>query len=451
MTFPSPDLPDLAQKLLDVAKSAGAQAADVVLFSSESRSIEVRDQALEHAESEEALELGLRVLMGQKQAMVSISDSSDEALAEMAARAVVMANLAPDDPYIGLAEPDLLSDVRNAQGLDLSDPEPAPSAQMLEDIARRLEAASLDVPGVSKNDGAGASVYRADVHLANSNGFAGGYGLSQFSTSASAISGDGLEMESDYAFEARTHFADLPAPEVVGRLAGTRAVERAGARKPPTGAYPVLYDERIASSLIGHLLSAVNGASIARGSSWLRDAMGETVLPASLSITEDPFRPRVFGSRPFDAEGLRKTRSDIVKDGVLQRWTLDLATSRQLGLESTANASRSPGGAPSPSLTNIALTQGTASRAELLAEMGTGLLITSMIGSTINATTGDYSRGAAGFWVEKGEITYPVNECTVAGNLRDMLMTLTPANDARTHLSRVVPSLRVEGLTIAGA
>ena len=258
-------------------------------------------------------------------------------------------------------------------------------------------------------------------------------------------------MERDYAFESRTHAADLPDPAWVGRLAGERAVARAGAGKPPTGAFPVLFDERVAASLIGHLTQAVNGAAIARGASWLKDALGEPVLPAGLELIEDPLRPRSFGSRPFDDEGLPVARRALVADGVLTGWTLDLATARQLGLKSTGNASRGTAAPPSPSVGNLALTQGSASRDELVAAMGTGLIVTALMGASINPTTGDYSRGASGFWVEGGEVVRPVNECTIAGNLREMLRRIVPANDARPHLSRVVPSLLVEGLVVAGA
>jgi PmbA protein len=257
-------------------------------------------------------------------------------------------------------------------------------------------------------------------------------------------------MERDYDYDSRVFQADLRDAEEIGRIAAERAVERIGAKKPKTGAFPVLFDERVASALIGSLLQATNGMMIARGSSWLRDAVGQQVLPKGLSVIEDPHRVRVTGSRLFDAEGLPTAQRAIVDDGVLMGWTLDLATGRKLGMASTANAARGTGSPPSPSLTNVALTQGDKSRADLVKEMGTGLLVTSMIGSTINPNTGDYSRGAAGFWVENGEITFPVNECTVAGNLRDMLRTIVPANDGQMHLSRVVPSLLVEGLTLAG-
>jgi PmbA protein len=289
------------------------------------------------------------------------------------------------------------------------------------------------------------------MHLATSYGFSGGYTRTSHSLSAVAFTGSGTNMERDWAGEGRIHAADMPTAAEIGALAAKRTLERAGAVKPPTGSFPVLFDERIASSLIGHMLSAINGASIARGASWLLDALGTQVLPAGFSVTEDPHRARISGSRPFDGEGLPTAKRMIVQDGVLLGWTLDLGTARKLGMTSTANASRGTSSPPSPSTSNIDLSPGNASRADLIAAMGTGLLVTSMIGSTINPTTGDYSRGASGFWVENGQITYPVNECTIAGNLRQMLLHITAANDAKPHHSTRVPSLLVEGLTLAGA
>jgi PmbA protein len=258
-------------------------------------------------------------------------------------------------------------------------------------------------------------------------------------------------MERDWASESRTHAADLPDPESVGALAAERTLARAGARQARTGAFPVVYDERVAGSLIGHLLGAANGAAVARGSTWLRDALGQVVLPDALSVIEDPLRKRIGGSRPFDAEGLQTRRRAIVEKGVLTGWTLDLASARQLGMESTASAQRGTSSPPSPGTSNIALTEGDTDRAGLLAQIGTGFLVTSLIGASINATTGDYSRGASGFWIENGEIAFPVSGVTIAGNLRQMLRSLIPANDARRHLGHVVPSLIVEGLTLAGA
>ncbi|MCB1391580.1 MAG: TldD/PmbA family protein [Rhodobacteraceae bacterium] len=442
---------DLAQALLDAARKAGADAADALVIDGTALSIGVREGRLEEAERAEGLDLGLRVLVGRRQACVSSSDARPETLAMMAERAVAMAREAPEDPFAGLADPAQLGARRDADGLELADPSDEPDPAALQEDARRAEAAARAVAGVSRIDQAGASFSRRTILLAASNGFAGSYARTTRNTSCVAITGEGTAMERDWAGESRIFQADLPDPESIGRLAGERAAARNGSRKPPSGAFPVVFDERVSASLIGHLTAAINGTSIARGASWLRDALGKPVMPRGFDLVEDPLRPRLAGSRPFDAEGLATAARPWVKDGVLQGWVLDLATARKLGLDSTANAARGPGAPPSPSLSNVVLTPGTASLGELVAGMGTGLWVTSLIGSTINPTTGDYSRGASGFWVENGTVAYPVNECTIAGNLRDMLMRLTAANDARPHLSTQVPSLLVEGLTIAGA
>jgi PmbA protein len=446
----SADLERLTAHLLDAARRAGADAADAIAVDGTSLSIDVLKGRLEHAERSEGIEVGLRVLIGQRQACVASSDIGDAAITRMAEQAVAMAREAPEDSSAGLADPGQLARTWDIAALDLVDPAPEPTPADLQDDACRAEAAALAVPGVSQTQSAGAGYGRRRIHLAATNGFSGGYARTQRSTSCVAITGTGTGMERDYFGETRTYQSDLPAPEEIGRIAGERTAARAGARKPPTGRFPVIYDERVASSLIGHLLSAINGAAIVRGSSWLRDAMGQEVLPRGMSLVEDPIRPRIGGSRPFDAEGLPVARRALVEDGRLTGWTLDLATARRLGLQSTGNASRGTSAPPSPSVTNVALTQGTQTLGELLADMGTGLLVTSLIGSSINPTTGDYSRGASGFWVTNGQIAYPVNECTIAGNLREMLMTLRAANDALAYRSQVVPSLLVEGLTLAG-
>jgi len=446
----SEPLSNLTEALINAAKRAGADTCDAIAVDGTSVSIDVRDGALEHAERSEGVEVGLRVLVGQKQACVSASDTKTATLQMMAERAVAMAKEAPDDPYAGLADAAQLTSNVDTEALELCDPSAEPDPAALQDDAARAEAAALQNKGISQVQSASAGYSRRRIHLTASNGFSAGYARSDRGLSCVAISGSGTQMERDYDYDSRIFQNELRSAEDIGARAAARAVERAGARKPKTGAFPVLFDERIASSLIGHLLQATNGAAIARGSSWLRDAIGEQVLPSGLSIIEDPHRKRTSSSRLFDAEGLPTAQRAIVDNGVLTGWTLDLANARKLGMQSTANAARGTSAPPSPSLTNVALTQGDATRDDLLAQMGTGLLVTSMIGSTINPNTGDYSRGASGFWVENGEITYPVNECTVAGNLRDMLMRIIPANDAQTHLSRVVPSLLVEGLTLAG-
>ncbi|MCF6305854.1 MAG: TldD/PmbA family protein [Rhodobacteraceae bacterium] len=445
------DLETLSQAILAAAKKAGADTADAIVVSGDSLSIEVANAALEHAERAEGIDLGLRVMIGQRQACVSVSDSRSETIETMAERAVAMAREAPEDPHIGLADPADLAQNWDVDALQLADPSAAPDPDALKQFALEAEAAALAVNGVDKVDSAGAGYSKTSIHLATSNGFSGGYSRTSTSISAVAITGTGLEMERDYNGEGRTFASDMPSAADIGRIAGERTIARKGAKKPPTGTFPVLYDERISSGLIGHLVSAINGSMIARGSSWLKDALGEMVLPQGMDLVEDPSRIRVAGSKPFDAEGLLTQRRALVENGILQGWTLDLATARKLNMQSTASAARGTSAPPSPSVGNLNLSAGNKTRAELISDMGTGLIITSLIGSSINGNTGDYSRGASGFWVENGEITGPVNECTVAGNLRDMLGSIIAANDGRSHLSRVVPSLLVESMTIAGA
>jgi PmbA protein len=443
-------LASLTEALLDAVKRAGAEAADAIAVSGTSVSIDIRKGALEQAERSEGTEIGLRVLMGRRQACVSASDTSPSTLAALAERAVAMAREAPEDPHVGLADPSQLARSWDASALDLCDPSLEPGAAALEADARVLESAALSHQGITQVE-ASSGYSRRQIHLAASNGVDGGYARSSRSLSVVAFTGSGTAMERDWAGESRVYASDLPDAPSIGHLAAERTLQRPGAVQPKTGTYPVLFDERIAASLIGHLLSAINGSSIARGSSWARDLLGQAVLPSHLSLIEDPHRTRMSASRPFDAEGLATGKRAIVENGILTGWVLDLSTARKLGLASTGNASRGTGAPPSPNTTNIDLTPGTATRDDLITRMGTGLLVTSMIGSTINPTTGDYSRGASGFWVEKGVISHPVHECTIAGNLRDMLARMIPANDARPHLSMRVPSVLIDGMTLAGA
>lgn len=445
------DLENLTQSLIAAAQNAGADQADAIAVQGEASRIDVRNAKLEQAERSEGIDLGLRVLIGQRSANVSSSDTKPETIRAMAERAVAMAKEAPEDPYIGLADADQLATSWDVAALELNDTSTPPSPSEMQDTALRCEAAAAANAGVTQVDSAWAGYDRQTVHLAASNGFSGGYARSGIHHGCTAIAGDGLEMERDYDADGRVFAADLRSPEEIGARAAERAVERLNPKRPKTGAYPILFDERVSSSLIAHMVGAANGAAVARGASWLRDALGEEILPSGLTLTELPHRPRMSSSRPFDAEGLPTKVREIIKDGILTSYTLDLANARKLGMSSTANAARGTSSGPGPAVWNLSLTQGTDSRQDLIDQMGTGLIVTSMIGSTINPNTGDYSRGAAGFWVENGEIVYSVSGVTIAGNLRDFLKKIHPANDARTHLSRVVPSLLVEGLTLAGA
>ena len=444
------NLSDLTDQLLSEAKKAGAQSADAIAVSGTDLSVDVLNGALENIERSEAIEVGLRVIIGNKQACVASSLFDKNSLHEVANRAVQMANQSLDDPFIGLASKDQLAKSWNINELELYDSKKETDPTELENVALRSERAALKVKGISRIQSASASYSTQKMHLSASNGFSGGYQRSNHSLSCVAISGNGLAMERDYCSDSKVFSANLLSPEEIGKTASERTIEREGARKPKTGSFPVIFHERISSSLIGSFLAAINGSSIALGSSWLKDSIGERVFPKEISIIENPHRPRISGSRPFDAEGLPTRKRDIVNKGILSGWTLDLTTGRKLDMESTSNASRGTSSPPRPGITNISLSNGDKTFNQLLSSMGTGLLVTSMIGSTINQNTGDYSRGAAGFWVENGEIVYPVNGCTIAGNLRKMFSSMITADDGNQDYNVVVPSLLIDGLTIAG-
>ena len=441
----------VAQKLLDRAKSMGADEADVIATKGQSINVDVRNGALENADRSEGAEVGLRVLVSQRQAIVSSSDISDTTLELMVERAIAMAKDAPPDKYAGLASVNQLAKQRDLSELEICDPASDPSPIKLQEKAEIAESSALEVGGVSQVSGASASYGKYSVFMAASNGFSANYDRSSNSVSCVAIAGEGLNMERDYDADTRVYQSDLRPSDEIGRTAGLRAVERLNPRRPATGSYPVIYDERISSGLVGHFLSAINGAAITRGSSWLKDSLGKQVLPSTCKLVENPHRLRAGASRLFDSEGLATKKREILSKGVLNGWTLDLASARKLRMRPTANASRNVSSNPSPTNWNIELSSPEDYCDNLLSEMGNGLLVTSLIGSTINPNTGDYSRGVSGFWVENGQICYPVSEITIAGNLRDMLKNIILGNDAQRHLSYVVPSILVGEMTLAGS
>ncbi len=441
----------VAQKLLDCAKSMGADEADVIATKGQSINVDVRNGALENADRSEGAEVGLRVLVSQRQAIVSSSDISDTTLDLMVERAIAMAKDAPPDKYAGLASVNQLAKQRDLSELEICDPASEPSPTKLQEKAEIAEASALEVGGVSQVSGASASYGKYSVFMAATNGFTANYDRSSNSVSCVAIAGEGLNMERDYDADTRVYQSDLRSSDEIGRTAGLRAVERLNPRRPATGSYPVIYDERISSGLVGHFLSAINGAAITRGSSWLKDSLGKQVLPSTCKLVENPHRLRAGASRLFDSEGLATKKREILSKGVLNGWTLDLASARKLGMKPTANASRNVSSNPSPTNWNIELSSPENYCDNLLSEMRNGLLVTSLIGSTINPNTGDYSRGVSGFWVENGQICYPVSEITIAGNLKEMLKKIILGNDAQRHLSYVVPSILVEDMTLAGS
>jgi len=439
-------LTSLAEKLVAAARRAGADAADAIATRGMSTSIEVRDGTVEESERSEGDSLGLRVLVGHKQAVVSTSDVAADVDA-LATRAVAMARVAPADKYAGLADPQLLA--RTIPDLDLLDPE-LPAVARLEEMARAAEAAALAVPGVSKSGGASASAGIGGVVLVTSTGFSQAYLGSQHGISMQAIAGEGTGMERDYDYSSAIHGADLEAPETIGRSAGERAVKRLNPRKVTTRKVPVVYDPRVAGSLVGHLASAINGAAIARGTSFLKDKLGANVFADGIVIVDDPLRRRGLRSRPFDAEGVAGQTRALIDGGRLTTWILDCATARELGMTTTGHAQRGVSSTPSPGATNLHMAAGTLAPKELIADIAEGFYVTDLIGMGANIVTGDYSRGAAGFWIERGEITYPVSEVTIAGRLPDMFRALTPANDLTFRYGTNAPTVRIEGMTVAG-
>jgi PmbA protein len=445
--FDQSALISLAERLVNAARAAGADAADAVAMRSVSQSVEVRDGAVEESERAEGDDMGLRVLVGRRQAVVSTNDIKGESVATLAERAVAMARVAPEDKFAGLADPAELA--RRFPDLDLVD-ERLPDAAALEAAARRAEQAGLAVKGVSKSGGASASAGIGGMVLLTSHGFSGAYLGSRHSISMQAIAGEGTGMETDYDYSSTLHAADLDPPEKIGRTAGERVVARLNPRKVSTRKVPVVFDSRVAGSLIGHLVGAINGSAIARKTSFLKDKLGQRLFAPSINVIDDPLRRRGLRSRPFDAEGVAVRRMALVEDGVLKTWLLDSATARELNRATTGHAQRSASSAPSPGATNLHLEAGSISPDELIKSIGEGFYVTDVMGSGANLVTGDYSRGAAGFWVENGERSYPVSEVTIAGHLLDMFRSLRPANDLEFRYGTNAPTVLVEGLTIAG-
>jgi PmbA protein len=439
---------DLLQDLIGRARRAGADAADAVLFEGASLSHARRLGKTEKLERSEGRDLGLRVFIGRQQAIVSSTDTSLKALEDLVERAISMARTVPEDPYCGIADPSEIAP--EWPSLDMLDPK-EPSAEVLIERARAAEEAALAVKGVTNSEGAEAGWGRSSIALAASNGFAGAYSGSSLGVSASVIAGSGNQMERDYDYANAIHAADLRDPVEIGKSAGERAVKRLGAKKMPTRHCPVVFDPRVARSFISHLLGAISGPSIARGTSFLKDRLGERIFPEAITIVDDPHRHRGLRSKPFDGEGIANRRRAIIDKGVLTTWLLDLRSARQLGLKTTGHAARGTASPPSPAATNVWIEPGTPSARELIADITTGFYVTEMMGMGVNGVTGDYSRGAAGFWIENGEITFPVSEMTVAGNLKDMFARLVAATDLEFKAGVDAPTLRIDDLTVAGA
>jgi PmbA protein len=437
---------DLLADLISHARAAGAAAADAVLIAGTTLAVQRRLGKTEHVERAEGRDLGLRVFLGQRVAIVSSTTLDPAGFPLLAERAVAMANVVPEDPYAGLAD---TATVPGPAALDLEDPTEPDTAALLARAAA-AEDAALAVAGVTNSEGASASYGRGEVLLVSSAGFAGRMARTSHTISASALAGTGTGMQRDFDYHTAIHLADLDDPAAIGRSAGERAIARLNPSRPATMKVPVVYDPRVAGGLLGHFAGAINGASVARGTSFLKDRMGQRVFGAGVSIADDPRRVRGLRSRAWDGEGTPTASQGLIQDGVLTSWLLDARSARQLGLRSTGHAARSTGGPPSPAPTNLYLGSGRLTPAELMADIKLGFYVTELIGMGVNGVTGDYSRGAAGFMIRGGVIAEPVAEVTVAGNLIDMFANLTPANDLRFRRGTDAPTVRVEGMTLAG-
>lgn len=436
-----------AEDLLARAKRAGATMADCVLIEALDVSTSCRNGKQEELERSESVAVGLRVWAGKKIAIASASDLTSQSFDELAERAVSMAKVATEDPYAGLAAEELWA--RDFPALDLYDPA-EPEVDALFEMAVAAEAAALGVKGVTNSEGASAYFGTHCVTVAHSGGWSGSYLSSDASLSVSVIAGEGEAMESDYDYAMATHFADLPAPETIGLSAAERAVKRLKPKKIATKQMPVVYDPRVSRGLLGAFAGAINGSSVARGTSYLKSKMGEAIFAPGIRIIDDPLRKRGQGSHPFDGEGVRVERRTIVEDGRLQTWLLDLRSAAQLGLKTTGNATRGLASPPSPSSSNLYMENGTLSPRELMSDIVRGIYVTDAFGSGVNNVTGDYSQGISGFLIENGEITSPVAEITIAGKMQEAYPRLTPANDLTFKYATNAPTFRIDGLTVAG-
>ncbi|MEM1139551.1 MAG: TldD/PmbA family protein [Pseudomonadota bacterium] len=444
---------DLGGRLVEQARKAGANAADVLIADRTSLSASCRLGALEDIERAEARDVGLRVFVGQRQGIIASNSLTDQTIDDFVARAVAMAKATPEDPFACLADPALFpSETQIAErlrALELFD-ETDWSADTLKERALTCEATARDVEGITNSEGASASWRRTHVTFATTEGFLASYQTSNHALGCSVIAGSGTGMESDYEYSSARYAADLRSPEAVGLEAAQRTIAKLNPRKTATQTVPVLYDRRVSSSLLSHLVGAISGTAIARGTSFLRDGLGTPVFGKAITIIDDPLKPRGLRSRPFDGEAVAGKRRALVDGGVLQTWLLDLSTARQLKLETTGHAARGVGGLPSPASTNLWLEPGSASPGDLMADIKDGFYVTSLIGRGVNPVTGDYSRGAAGFWIENGQCTDPVSEVTIAGNLNAMFAGMIPADDLEFSEGINAPTVRIDGLTVAG-
>ncbi|GIS10069.1 MAG: modulator protein [Alphaproteobacteria bacterium] len=442
---------DIMNLLIDTAVANGATSVDCVLSRSRGVSITRRLGKDENIQRYEDFDTGLRVFVGNKISSVSTNENSEEALREVAKRAVEMAKIAPEDEYSFIASKELLQNFPIQEGIFIDSYDSVePSVDLIRDRASEVEDIALSVKGITNSDGADSSWGEGETLLMTSNGFFGSSKKSNHSVSVVVIAEKNGKMERDYDYSSKVYGEDLKEGEKIGREAAKKTLARIGAKKPVTGQYPVIFDPRVSRSIASHFASAINGSSIARKTSFLKDSLNDKIANESVTLIDDPFLKRGLGSRLFDAEGLGTSKHVLIKDGVLENWLLDLSSARQLNILPTANAKRGISGPPVPGTTNLTLLPGEASPESIISSISNGFYVTDMIGSSVSMVTGDYSRGASGFWIKNGELSTPITEATIAGNLKDMFMTLKPANDLDFSHSINCPTLLIDDMTIAG-
>ena len=447
MTTHSNELAAL-RKLISAAQSSGADSADATVLKNDSLAVRVRNGKLENTSNAESSSVSLRVFVGRRQACVSSTLVGSADVDALVGRAISMARNAPDDPFAELVPAEFLAkgpfpDLESADTTELS-------ADELLEMALEAEAATLNVAGVSNSGGASASSSGGCFVLATSNGFEGAHRSSGFSISSLAYAGGDDDLQVDYDHNMAVIAADLADPAQIGKTAGERAVARLGGVEIGTGQMPVVFDRRVSNSLLSAFSSAISGDSVAMGTSFLKDRLGERVFAVGTNVIDDPLRLRSPGSQNFDGEGVATRRIEFISDGRLNEWILDHASALQLKSRSNGHALRGGSGVPSPGAFNLYLDTGEVSVGTLLADIDDGLYITKLVGQGVNGITGDYSRGASGFRIVNGQLAEPVSQATIASNLKDMFLAITPADDLKFEYRINAPTLRVDGMTVAG-
>ena len=439
------DYRSLAEEIIKLSLSKGADSSDIVIAKNLSKNIGCRLGKIEEIEQSETKVLGLRTFIGNRNAIISTNDFSKNSINESIDRVISMTKLAPEDPLSKLAN-ETAKIIPDLELFDTCDLNP----DQLKDLALETENSALEVKGVTNSNGASSSQSKTSFHLSTSNGFSGGYKKSNFSISCSAIAGNELSMQTDYDYDSKVFFKDLKGTSLVGEQAAENTVSKCNPKKIKTCKSDVVFDPRVSKTLLSHISSLVNGSSIARGSSFLSEKMNAKIFGREINIIDNPSILKGLGSKPFDDEGCEMKSFNIIENGILRSWILDTTTSQQLGIKSNSRASRGMSSSPSPSPTNMFIENGTISKDEIINNIKDGFYVTDLIGQGVNLITGDYSRGAGGFKIENGKISFPINEVTIAGNLKDMFHRMIAANDLEFKYSLNSPTILIEGMTIAG-